>query len=91
MTRITNDNWVENHYKLDDLSCFISFGVEPQDPDNYQYFVTVMDEENRDIHQTQHAKLEQAVDHINSKCAGLWELQSKDKKQGSGCDSCAAH
>lgn len=94
MSQITEDNWNYCNYKSENLKAIISFGADPEDEKmDLLYFVTLLDEENNEIHQKKFTILKDAVDNINTKYHDLWDFEDLGNKNssGGGCSTCVAH
>lgn len=71
----------------------ISFGASPDIlDDSFIYYVTVLDDDNNEVFQTEFDSIEKACEYINSRYNTLWSLDNalKPKKEG-GCSTCIAH
>lgn len=94
---INKDNWTFSQFNSKPLKAFISLGASPVESDTglleiqYEYLVTMTDEEYQELYQSSHEHLDDAIKVINDKY-GHWELKdSSSKVSGEGCSSCAAH
>ena len=86
---ITEKNWTHSIYKCADKKAMITFGAD--ESASFLYFVSILDQENREVHQTEYSCLIKASQHINTEY-GHWQFEDLDsKKDDGGCSSCAAH
>ena len=91
------ENWTFCQYKSLNLKAFISLSGEPTSTEEVQYFyhVTVSDLEDLEVFQSEHPKLELAIEQINNKY-GHWDFTNLTVTEtasddGGGCGSCSAH
>ena len=91
---IDSQNWTFCQYNSSNLKAFVSLSGEPtEDGDSvFLYNVTVTDQEDLEIFQSDHPSLDQAIDIINNKY-GHWNFTNLTVQSGneSGCGSCSAH
>lgn len=94
---INENNWTYTQYQAKPLRAFISLGATPVEmPDGtlevqYQYFVTMTDEEYIELYQSSYLSLNEALKSVNERY-GHWEInETNSKNAGDGCSSCAAH
>ena len=92
---INEENWTYSCYKNDNLKVFISFGGR-ESLDNkeieYLYFVTLTDLEHKEIFQSEHLQINEALNIINLKYSNWTFIDSLSlNTSDSGCSSCSAH
>lgn len=91
--QITPNNWTHCSYTNGQLKAVITFGASPDIlDDSFIYYVTVMDDNNNEVFQTEFSALEHACEYINAKYGDIWQSADalKPKKEG-GCSTCVAH
>lgn len=88
---ITQDNWTFCRFKSENFHAFISFGASPDgiEKEKFDYFVTVLENEDTEVFQKEFDSLAKACVYINSHYSD-WEFDNQTIKK-SGCSSCAAH
>lgn len=95
VSMINLENWTHCNYINNDFKAIISFGSGPElSDDEFEYFVTVIDKNNNEIHQDAFNDLELAINHANSKYSDIWEFNDelvKPESSGGGCSTCVAH
>ena len=94
MNYITPLNWNHCHYESRNLRALVSIGALPINNDvSIQYYVTVIDENENDLFQTDFKSCEAACEYINKKYSSIWNLNdlSVSKSSESGCSTCVAH
>ncbi len=93
MNEINKTNWNFCQYKNDNLKAIISFGASPDIlDDSFNYYVTVLDDENNEVFQEEFQTVDAACQSINHKYSDVWEFSDLSQKNNSGgCDSCSAH
>lgn len=96
--KITTDNWSHTQYNYEGLRAFISFGAhwdfEKYESSEIIYFVTVLDEEENEVFQSQFQTLELACEYINERYQNEWpiiDLNNPPNQKEGGCASCVAH
>ncbi len=94
---INENNWTYTQYQSKPLRAFVSLGAIPVEDINgalevqYQYLVTMTDEDYIELFQSTHLSLNEAIKVINEKY-GHWDFnETNSKNSGDGCSSCAAH
>lgn len=91
---INSDNWTFCHYASTEAKAVITIGASPDMDDNeFEYFVTVIDEDNNEIFQKEFNKLTTACSYINTRYKDIWnyiDATAKTVKDG-GCSTCVAH
>lgn len=91
---INSDNWTFCHYASKDAKAVITIGSSPElEEDQFEYFVTVIDEDNNEIFQKDFLKLEVACAYINQRYKDMWNFvdATAKVKQDGGCSTCVAH
>lgn len=90
---ITNENWTYCHFKNLKLKAFISLGAEPNDENEIQelFFVTVTDFDDKELFQSEHYSLEEAMGALNSRYDSWEFVDATNGQSGDGCSSCSAH
>ena len=93
MQNISQDNWFHVQFVKDESRAIISCGA--QDTETIEYFITVLDENDHELFQERYTQLDTAIENINARYAGIWELDdvnapAKSSKDG-GCSTCVAH
>lgn len=91
---VNSDNWTFCHYASKQNKAVITFGASPNmEEDEFEYFVTVIDEDNNELFQKEFTKLSVACSYINTRYKDIWtfvDATAKDSKEG-GCSTCVAH
>lgn len=97
-TRLTPSNWNHCHYEQDGNWAIISLGSNPDkietDPENpFSYFVTLIDQDQKELFQEEFDFLEDACNQINDKYSDYWKFVDKSAAAPSsgGCSTCVAH
>lgn len=93
-TLINSDNWTFCHYASANLKAIISFGASPESTsDELEYYVTVIDEEGKDVFQKDFNSLDSACSYINNRYQKIWKFVDATVKtvDASGCSTCVAH
>jgi hypothetical protein len=88
---INQDNWTHCRFKSENLFAFITFGASPEglDSEKFEYYVTVLENEDTEIFQQQFDSLIKACIFINREYRS-WEFEDLTIKK-SGCSTCVAH
>lgn len=86
---VTPDNWTFCHYKLNEKRSSISIGADTKS-DEFIYFVSVLDSEDRDIFQKEFSDLNVACQYINQNYND-WSFVNQLKNDDGGCSTCSAH
>jgi hypothetical protein len=88
---VTPENWTYCRFKSENFSAFISFGASPESliEEAFEYFVTVIENDERETFQRQFPSLASACLYLNSQY-GDWSFDDQTIKK-SGCSTCAAH
>lgn len=91
---INSDNWTFCHYASNNKKAVITFGASPDMPeDNFEYYVTVVDEDNNELFQKDFSKLDVACKYINQRYQDIWDFvdATSNAKKAGGCSTCVAH
>lgn len=93
MEKFTDQNWNYAQFTDGQLKAIIGLGASPEIlDDSFIYFVSVLDEDNNEIHQEEFNQVEMACDYINEKYSGIWSFNDLSKpEETGGCSSCSAH
>lgn len=91
MHHINTENWQYCRYENGPFMAFISFGADPESAlnDEFDYYVTVLENEEIEVFQKKFNDLALACLFIN-KTYTDWDFTDQTIKK-SGCSSCAAH
>ena len=93
MQYFTPENWNHCQYLNETKKAIISFGANPSDSGevNFIYYITILDEDNKEHFQSQYLDLDEACSSINTKFSELWEFKDLSAAPSGGCSSCEAH
>lgn len=88
---VSPQNWTACRYEQGPFRAFISFGADPEmlDKNQYLYFVTVTEGEDREIHQEEFTSLSEACQILNLRYKSWTFIDQAAPK--SGCSTCVAH
>ena len=91
MQRVNLENWSYTRFENKNFMALITFGADPEslEVNEFQYYVTVIKDEEKEIFQSNFDSLTEACLYLNSNY-GDWELNDQTAKK-SGCSTCAAH
>lgn len=91
MQRINLKNWSYCRYEKGTYLAMISFGADPEsvDQDRLEYYVTVLEDEQKEIFQRAFSSLSEACAYLNKSYAD-WNFTDQTAPK-SGCSTCAAH
>lgn len=91
MQCVNSENWNYCRYQQGNMLAMISFGASPESlkEDRLEYYVTVLEDEEKEIFQQQFNSLAQACVYLNQHY-GDWPFEDQTAIK-SGCSSCAAH
>jgi hypothetical protein len=91
MQYVNIENWTFSRYKSGDFMAMISFGADPEtiEEGRLDYFVTVLQNEEREVFQKPFSALSDACLFLNEKY-GDWGFEDQTATK-SGCSTCAAH
>jgi hypothetical protein len=91
---INSDNWTFCHYASEQLKAVITFGASPDTSEKeFDYYVTVVDEDNTEVFQKEFNKLDIACKYINQRYSDIWDFvdATAATKKAGGCSTCVAH
>lgn len=91
MQCVNVENWSYCRYQSGTFLAFISFGADPESIalDRLDYFVTVLENEEKEVFQKQFESLNSACLFLNE-TYGDWSFENQTATK-SGCSTCAAH
>lgn len=91
MHSINLENWTYTRYSNADFMALVTFGADPESlkEDRMEYYVTVLQNEEKEVFQKRFDALGDACLFINENYAD-WEFQDETATK-SGCSTCAAH
>ncbi|MGE3610826.1 MAG: hypothetical protein AB7I27_14640 [Bacteriovoracaceae bacterium] len=91
MHSINTENWTYCRFKSGNFMAFISFGANPESikEDQLEYFVTVLENEEKEVFQQEFDNLSMACLFLNQRY-GDWSFEDQTAPK-SGCSTCAAH
>lgn len=92
MQCVNSENWTFCRYQKDVFLAMISFGADPESmkEDRLEYYVTVLENEEKEIFQQSFDNLADACLYLNANY-GDWTFEDQTASTESGCSSCAAH
>lgn len=91
MQCVNIENWSFCRYQTGAFKAFISFGADPESlaADRLEYYVTVLEEDEKEIFNQRFESLTEACLFLNERYADwTFDDQSVSKE---GCSTCAAH
>jgi hypothetical protein len=85
------ENWTFTRYQKGNFIAMISFGADPESvqEDRLEYYVTVLENEEKEVFQERFDSLSDACLYLNHNYAD-WTFEDQTATK-SGCSSCAAH
>lgn len=91
MQSVNIENWTYCRYEKESFMAMISFGASPDSltEDQMEYFVTVLEDEIKEVFQAGFTSLGEACLYLNENY-GDWGFQDQTATK-SGCSTCAAH
>lgn len=91
MRCVNNENWTYCRYLQGQFMSMITFGADPESvkEDRLEYYVTVLENEEKEVFQQQFESLSEACLFINQNYAD-WSFEDQSVKK-EGCSTCAAH
>lgn len=91
MQCVNIENWSYCRYEKDDFMALITFGSNPEkmDEDRLEYYVTVLEKEEKEIFQETFDSITEACLFLNQNYAD-WSFNDQMVPK-SGCSTCAAH
>lgn len=91
MQCVNVENWSYCRYQNGSFMALISFGADPESiaEDRLEYYVTVLENEEKEVFQQKFSSLTDACLFINETYSD-WAFEDQTVKK-SGCSTCAAH
>lgn len=91
MRCVNTENWTYCRYQMGNVLAMISFGANPESlkEDRLEYYVTVLEDEEKEIFQKEFNSLSDACLYLNENY-GDWTFEDQTATK-SGCSTCAAH
>lgn len=91
MQSVTVENWTYCRFQKGKFLAFVSFGADPESiaQDRLEYYVTVLEDEEKEIFQKKFDGLTDACLYLNQNYSD-WNFEDQTASK-SGCSSCAAH
>ena len=91
MQSVNISNWTHTRYTQGNFMALITFGSSPEavNNDEYEYYVTVLEDEIHESFQETFPSLAQACFYLNNKYKD-WSFEDQAAPK-SGCSTCAAH
>lgn len=91
MQRVNLENWTYCRYENGDFMALVTFGADPESiaADRLDYYVTVLESEEKEVFQERFGSLGEACLFLNQKY-GDWSFNDQTATK-SGCSTCAAH
>jgi len=85
------ENWSYCRFEQNSFMAFITFGADPEsvELDQLEYYVTVLESEEKEVFQQKFTKLSDACLYLNANY-GDWNFSNQTVTK-SGCGTCAAH
>lgn len=91
MQHVNTKNWTYCRFLKGNVMAMISFGASPESValDRLDYYVTVLEDEEKEIFQKEFSSLNEACFYLNEHY-GDWDFEDQTAPK-SGCSSCSAH
>ena len=91
MHSVTTENWTFSRFENGNFLAMISFGADPESiaEDRLQYYVTVLENEEKEVFQMMFNDLGEACLYLNENY-GDWTFEDQTIRK-EGCSTCAAH
>jgi hypothetical protein len=91
MQCVNIENWTYCRYEKGNFMALITFGANPESiqEDRLEYYVTVLEEEEKEVFQETFDSLTDACFFLNENYAD-WTFENQTATK-SGCSTCAAH
>lgn len=91
MQCVNIDNWTYCRYEKGNFIAQVTFGADPESmkEDRLEYFVTVIENEEKEVFQANFESLTDACIYLNENYAD-WAFEDQTATK-SGCSTCAAH
>lgn len=91
MQCVNTENWTYCRYENKNFMAFVTFGAGPEslEHDRLEYYVTVLEDKEKEVFQEIFPSLSEACLYLNEHY-GDWKLENETATK-SGCSTCAAH
>jgi hypothetical protein len=91
MQCVNIENWTYCRYENENFMALITFGAAPEglNDDRLEYYVTVLEDEDKEVFQEKFESLTQACLFLNEQYSD-WSFKNQSAPK-SGCSTCAAH
>lgn len=91
MQCVNIENWTYCRYEKGTFMALISFGANPESmaDDRLEYYVTVLENEEKEVFQERFDSLSDACFYLNENYSD-WTFENQTATK-SGCSTCAAH
>lgn len=91
MQSVNTDNWTFCRYEKENFLAQITFGANPESiaEDRLEYYVTVLQDEEKEIFQKEFTTLQDACLYLNASYSD-WNFVNQTAEK-TGCSTCAAH
>lgn len=91
MQCVNIENWTYCRYEKGDFMAMVTFGADPESmrEDRLEYFVTVLEKEEKEVFQASFDSITDACIYLNESY-GDWTFEDQTATK-SGCSTCAAH
>lgn len=91
MQSVNTDNWTYCRYASENFLALITFGADPETikEDRLDYYVTVLEDEEKEVFQQRFDSLAEACLFLNENYQD-WTFENQTAEK-SGCSTCAAH
>lgn len=91
MQCVNIENWTYCRYEKGDFMAMVTFGADPESmkEDRLEYFVTVLEKEEKEVFQAPFESITDACIYLNE-AYGDWTFEDQTATK-SGCSTCAAH
>jgi hypothetical protein len=91
MQSVSVKNWNYCRYENKNFMALVSFGANPESikEDRLEYYVTVLENEDKEVFQLNFSSLSEACLYLNEHY-GDWKFEDQTATK-SGCSTCAAH
>lgn len=91
MQCVNIENWTYCRFEKGAFWAFITFGANPEsmEEDRLEYYVTVLENEEKEVFQERFDSLNEACFYLNENYSD-WEFEDQTAIK-SGCSTCAAH
>jgi hypothetical protein len=91
MQCVNLENWTYCRFEMGQFMALITLGADPESlsHDSFQYYVTVLENEEKEVFQETFHSLSEACLYLNENYAE-WSFNDQTATK-SGCSTCAAH